>query len=643
MPFVTRNYEPAIDGLRAVAVVAVLLFHAGVLGFSGGFIGVDVFFVISGFLITRNILSDLEQNKFTFKNFFIRRTRRIFPAMLFTMLLVGVCGAWILSPVHLERLGGSLVYASFGLSNIYFWQEAGYWDTMKDFKPLLHFWSLAVEEQFYLFWPAVLFWASFFLKIRSAACWVIAGLSFLSLIVAQYFLSVDSSAAFYLMPFRIFEFGLGASLLWIEPSLISVRLSILCDFLALCGLGAIALSVCLFSNTSPFPGLWALLPCIGAVSLIYVRHTKLCSTLLGNGLMVGVGKISYSLYLIHWPVFVFYKYTRLDAPTSLEIAMLMAVSVIAAILMYRYIEQPFRLTSQKKKIVFQPAQFFLVIGSLLFVLVLSAAHAWQNSGWAWRLAKQELYFTAEDVKRLRQESRAIEKERKASEFFKEHPAKFVILGDSYARDILNALEYNDVRYPVKRLKVKPGCLPLVGYPAVGIHPKIRTQKDAQECRDRFQKIIESGDLESAEIVMLGAHWYDYGVERLAPTIDEIKKRTDAQIIIFGHKMMYGGDVPTSATRYGKIDGLEAYINGGMRQDESLQLNEVMKHAVSEKDVIYVNPIDMACPHLDCQILTDDLKLTIIDDGHWSVEGATLFGQRLKGSQSVAAQMLFKYP
>ncbi len=218
-----RSYEPEVDGLRALAVLCVVLYHAGVARFNGGFVGVDVFFVISGYLITRNILSDCAAGTFSFRDFYMHRVRRILPAMYFTMALSAIAAPVVLSAGDLKQFWESAGYSIFALPNIFFWMQAGYWDTARDFKPLLHFWSLGVEEQFYLFWPALL-WLTFKFcypreggdpegRVGCLRPWIpaFAGmtiiLSGLSLAAAQYILKVDTTAVFYLTPYRIFEFG----------------------------------------------------------------------------------------------------------------------------------------------------------------------------------------------------------------------------------------------------------------------------------------------------------------------------------------------------------------------------------------------------------------------------------------------------
>ena len=208
------KYRPEIDGLRGIAVLGVLLFHLGVQQLSGGYVGVDVFFVISGYLITRLIRSDVRAGTFTFTRFYVRRTRRLFPALFFTLVLCLVAGCLLLSPGHLENFAGTLIASILSVSNIQFWQQSGYFDLESSLKPLLHTWSLGVEEQYYLFWP----WLLVFLTRRFArhtfAIILIGGIC--SFCLNLVFYNSSHATIFYLLPFRAFEFAIGALTLWIE-------------------------------------------------------------------------------------------------------------------------------------------------------------------------------------------------------------------------------------------------------------------------------------------------------------------------------------------------------------------------------------------------------------------------------------------
>ena len=300
-PAITRasRYRPDIDGLRAIAVLSVVLYHAGFTTFGGGYVGVDIFFVISGFLITRLLVSEIVEGggRLDFGRFYLRRARRLLPALFFTLLASSVVAIWSLSPQQLELYGASLAYSVLSVSNIYFYLQSGYFDTAAALKPLLHTWSLGVEEQFYLLWPLLLFLC---VPRRWLAATAVATAGLVSLALSEALLAEHADAAFYLMPFRIFQFSLGASLVWLIPRQTMSETGR--DALLVVGFVLIACAVFLFSDETPFPGLHALVPSFGAVLCIYAGETRRLGRLLSNRLSVSIGLISYSLYLVHWPI-----------------------------------------------------------------------------------------------------------------------------------------------------------------------------------------------------------------------------------------------------------------------------------------------------------------------------------------------------
>lgn len=630
---IIKQYEPSIDGLRAIAVILVLLCHAGFSGFEGGFIGVDIFFVISGYLITRNILHDMEQGQFSFKDFYIRRARRIFPAMYATLLCTGIAAVFIFPALHIERLGESILYASLGFSNIFFWSEAGYWDISANFKPLLHYWSLAVEEQFYFIWPALLLCLYRYRNGPEIWIWITA-ISLVSVLAAQIMLDVDENAAFYLTPFRVAEFGLGACLLWLNSNQKGYYIA-----LFLLSLAMILYCVITFSEHTPFPGIMALIPCLAASAIIFMRHESIVVMVLGNRIMVGIGKISYSLYLVHWPVFIFYRYAMNDDVTDAHMVMLIAFCFTLATLMYFYVEQPFRRRSSSKA--YSDKIFIGAMAVLILLLAMPSLHARKNDGWIEYLPKGEVSYSKEQIQAMWTERSRIEAKRRNENFYDHIAGEYnVILGDSYAHDTLNALEYNNISPPVKRLSVQPGCLPLAGRPEIGYHPKVKTQQDIDECVDKFDDILASDDIKNAKIIMLAANWNEGAVKRLPKTIDMLQSLTSAEIIVFGPKMGYRGHVVTSATKFGRYDGLEDHLNEGMDWRNKPKMNEMMRDAIAGFNVTYVDWIPHMCPERFCHILDAENKFYIIDDGHWSLEGARFYGAQLKNSLDPAAQILW---
>lgn len=348
------RYRPEIDGLRALAILPVLLFHFRVPPFGGGFVGVDVFFVISGFLITQLIMAERDAGRFSLAGFYERRIRRIFPALVAMLAVVTAVSAVVLFPADFARYAKSLFATALFASNFEFWSEAGYFDVVAVEKPLLHLWSIAVEEQFYLLFPAILL-----VLRRASRTWltaVVAAIFVLSMGLAAWGVMHAPTATFYLLPGRAWELMLGA-LLAIAPEL-SPRLRWLREAFVSGGVALIAFAVVSFSTATPFPGPAALIPCLGAALIIggTTRSDTRAGAILASAPLVFIGQISYSLYLWHWPVYVLAHYLDFRDPTPGQIVLLLLLSFALAAFSWRFIEQPFRNKS------FRPARAKLFAG-----------------------------------------------------------------------------------------------------------------------------------------------------------------------------------------------------------------------------------------------------------------------------------------
>lgn len=331
-----------IDGLRALAILPVLLFHAHVAGFSGGYVGVDIFFVISGFLITGIIARELDEGRFSLIQFYARRFRRIIPALALMMLAVLGMAAILYLPGDLESVPRSALAATLFVSNLWFFTDTGYFAGGADVKPLLHTWSLAVEEQYYIAFPILLMGvARFAPRWRTAMLWTAAAIS-LALCVAM---RRDTSGfAFYLPPARAWELLAGALIaLGAAPP---VKARMIRELLAWAGVAAIAAAVIGFDSHTPFPGIAALAPVIGAVLLLHSAPETSVGRILSLPPLVGVGLLSYSLYLWHWPLIVFTEYAT-DLPLAGTLRILVIIAAFAAaFLSWRFVERPFRSSSR---------------------------------------------------------------------------------------------------------------------------------------------------------------------------------------------------------------------------------------------------------------------------------------------------------
>jgi peptidoglycan/LPS O-acetylase OafA/YrhL len=333
---VTTSYRPEVDGLRAIAVLAVIVFHAWPRVVPGGFAGVDVFFVISGFLISGIIVDDLERGAFSLAVFYHRRIRRIFPGLVLVMLVVWVLGFLALTPREVDRIGLQMAYAGAFAANLFFWRDTGYFDMQADTKPLLHLWSLGVEEQFYLLWPPLLVWAR---RRRIRWAIVIGVVGALSFVVNVATVSASPRAAFFLPVGRLWELLCGAAVMLLARD----AKRVVPRWIAWIGMGLVIESFVLLSPQSAFPGAWALLPTVGT-SLVIAAGTEswIARHLLATRPFVFVGKISYPLYLWHWPLLALLRARAGGEPSDMAKAAVVAGALVAAWGTFALVEKPIR-------------------------------------------------------------------------------------------------------------------------------------------------------------------------------------------------------------------------------------------------------------------------------------------------------------
>lgn len=421
------KYRPEIDGLRAVAVLPVIFFHAGFQLFQGGFVGVDVFFVISGYLITSIILLSLKNETFSLLSFYERRIRRIIPA-LFTMMLISLPLAWLLLAADEMKYFLKSVFAvSLYGSNILFWKESGYFDQAAELKPLLHTWSLAVEEQYYVFFPLML---AISWKFGQKFILSTLGILFvLSFSLAHYWSTEHPSAAFYLLPTRVWELLLGAFVALGFLSNIQTLKHFHRELLSFAGIFSIFLAVFTYDKLTPFPGIYALLPVIGtALVIAFGSEETLVGRFLAHKLFVTIGLLSYSAYLWHQPLFAFFRHANLGIQESTAGVVISALTFFLAFISWKYVEKPFRNFDKIRT----KTVFALSLG-LTFFFVLIGSYGFKPS--------------------------TIESEKKI-DFLNSKPTNkdFVIIGDSHAAHLLDGIR--DVTNGSVIDFTSPGCLPL---------------------------------------------------------------------------------------------------------------------------------------------------------------------------------------
>lgn len=501
-----RNYRADIDGLRAVAIVPVLLYHAGFEFAGGGYVGVDVFLVVSGFLITSLILADLEHGRFSVIEFYERRIRRLFPALFTVLAACAVAASILLLPEELRRFGGSLLATALFSSNVFFWLETGYFTTAAEQKPLLHTWSLGVEEQFYLLVPLMLM-LGMRLEPRRLAVWTLA-LLLVSLVAGVWMVRQWPSAAFYLTPFRFWELALGVLLaLPLMPAVPDTRIR---NAAAWLGLGLIALSVFALSWRSTFPGWNALVPCAGAALVVWsgTGADTPVKRLLSLRPIVFLGLISYSLYLWHWPLLTFARYYTVRELSVTERVALLSVAIMLAVLSWRFIEQPFRGRNRvlARRGILVAAGTVTAFGAV-FALVAVGAQGWPN-----RIPAEaaRLAAAANDVNPRRAECSFLE----AEDVLRGHACRlgaapghapsFVVWGDSHADALMSAFDHLASEHGLTGLYLgRIGCPPLLGVDRPG------TEFHCRAFNDAARQVIARSE---AQIVVLVARWSHYSSE-----------------------------------------------------------------------------------------------------------------------------------
>lgn len=492
-----------IDGLRALAVIPVVLFHFGFSAFSGGFVGVDVFFVISGFLITSILFREIGAQRFSFIDFWARRARRIIPALSVMMLATLVLGWLLLTAKDFSELGRTVRYQSLFISNILFMREDGYFEPASDLKPLLHTWSLAVEEQYYIFFPLLM---ALLMRHLRHWRWMLLAVLLVSFGLNIAFIESKPDFTFFSLPTRAWELLCGAMLAVLPAPRHAVK-PWLSQSVGLAGLAAVLIAIFSFDKTTTFPGWAALLPVLGATALIWsgAQGPTWVAQALSARAMVWVGLLSYSLYLWHWPVFVYANAISIDGIQHAEAAGWILLALGLAWLSWRFVELPFRdkrLLAGRKPV---------LVGGLLAMAVLAVTGSVVRSsdGFPQRLSGKALeYAQARDWRAGQMKCMLVTSDKVQDKACllgpdKDVPATQLFWGDSHAAALLPAIEDNAAR------EGRP-----VWLYSMSACPPILSDDPRQRCRDFNEHTMEQVRRLQPKDVVLASNWslYVYGRE-----------------------------------------------------------------------------------------------------------------------------------
>ena len=547
------RYRPDIDGLRAFAVMAVVLFHAGLDAVPGGFVGVDIFFVISGYLITRLIVEKLRAGTFSFWDFYARRTRRIYPALFVLIPFVLIAGYFVLTPGEYEDLAWSAIYSSAFLANIYFWLNTGYFDLAAVTMPLLHLWSIGVEEQFYLMWPAtlVLVWRFVPLNRQATLIALIAVTVFL-VAVCIVWTHYDAKAAFYLPFTRLWEFTLGALVL----ALPEIKRPRVADGLSVAGLAAMLTAALTFNDGLAYPGYYALLPCLGATASIAAGERSLIGKVLSLSPSVFIGKISYSLYLWHWPIFVYYAFYAADAATPQAKLALVPVAIGLAYLSWRFVETPTRhRRDHPRRHVMYGLATATATACLAFIVVTSAGFPSRIPEEIRALGDQKDMMAFTCTEEVRLPGAGKRKRCIVGAPWATASKRAVIWGDSHAKHMLSILDA-----PARELNLSiafwSGCPPFIDNESIQ-REKRNAPEYSENCAQSRRDLLDwLAKAQGIDLVILSDAWAIYpeslfegGVmdrshpEEAMRRIDENLRSTLAEINPERHKVLIVGDMP----------------------------------------------------------------------------------------------------
>lgn len=637
------EYRSEIDGLRAAAVLSVIAYHYGKY-LPGGFVGVDVFFVISGFLITGQIMAALQSGTLKLGDFYLRRAKRILPALFTTLILCFALGSLLFPPEEFANLGASIFDSLFSVSNFYFFHKTnGYFAQSPDVIPLLHTWSLSIEGQFYLTYPIGLVVAYRLFGPRSVPVTLLVlgaismalNLSFQdghSILVAwshslAHKTSNGRETIFYLSPCRAFEFYIGALIFWLPSPKREMS-----DGIMALGLAAIAWAAITYTNKTIFPSINALAPCIGAAMVIYAGKTRYVGLLLTNPLAARIGKISYSLYLVHWPLLVFWQYQQARPLSADQTLVAVGICYVLSEFIFQAIEQPFR--GKRSRLGVPAVRFQTPAVACSIIITIFASSAYLQNGWPWRIDRQ-WQQAAIDFKSIDSKVAGRLGCKVFCEFGNPKGKKILVVGDSHIDHYTKALRDlggQDYRF---FLVYGPSCFlgaKTVSHPVpdliadckaanIKLHELLAHQKFDAIIRSQLWPGYKSTLYENGH--MLKFDNLDSLFAKMLDEIGALYNGFDGPIVIVSH-------APNTNTRC----FFRPSIARKPCPETDLSSQEVFRRQFelfkkrTNLNVKLVRPVEVICPNDHCNKLDASGHVLYTDDIHLSVYGASLVVPRI---------------
>lgn len=630
------KYRADIDGLRAVAVLAVVCFHAFPSWLKGGFIGVDVFFVVSGYLISTIIFESLDRGIFNFSEFYARRIRRIFPALILVLIACFTFGWFALLPDEYKQLGQHIFAGAAFVSNLLLWSEAGYFDNGAETKPLLHLWSLGIEEQFYIIWPLLLWlaWRHKFNLLTIAT--LLAALSFTLNIMG---VGHDKVATFYYPQTRFWELICGSLLAWLtlykKSSLIifverfnkytpikffgaecSSASHFLANVLSFLGISLLIYGFWKFSADLNYPGAWALVPVVGTLFLLIAgSRAWFSNVILSNKITVWFGLISYPLYLWHWPLLSFARMFEGELPSHYIRFLAIAISIILAWLTYKLVEFPIRNSSAKKIVI----ALMLLMGACGF----AGYSTYERNGLDFRFSETIMELSRykyNHQKEYREGTCFLRSEQKFYAFSNceiesKYGKKVYLWGDSHAAHLYQGYQkvYGDEFKIVQR--TASGCPPILN---------VNFPNDVN-CKSLNSNILKELSIEKPERILLAGLWTFYDLSKLDETIYQLRGMGIKNIDFIGPVPQWKDGLPKQLYMYYKSHlphVLPARMLHGL-SDNFVALDEKLKERLENLGVRYISPRSLLCNESGCLTMVDSSVDGLIawDYGHLTTKGS----------------------